>query len=508
MTRRCAAAALAFSLCAPVASSATAWQLQSKSAFDARALTLSTGAVDVGRPLPSDPNAVPALTAVETRLRLGSSLGWVRGSGFVRSVSLAVQADVFHGPRWRDGASDLLRHDRLAQRPTGLTDPEQLRLRQFRVQVDTELGRLSAGRMLSNWGLGLLAQSGTADPYQFGVKRDGVIVDRVQLASAPLLSWKGARPTGTPLFIVVAADRVVFDDLADLRRGDEAYNIVGALLYRGAKVQAGGYVVQRWQTDELGLKIEARAMDVYARWSDTVSGWKVSAATELLMLTGETTYFRTATNPDLMKVHQMGGVLRLGAERGDLGIRLETGIASGDDAPFDDTVSNLKFSSEYRVGLLMFHEGMRRTTAVMAANLDDPRYVGQAPVGFERAASNGSVSSAHYIAPTVRYRPLKQLTLLAGLVYAHAPVPVVDAYQSGLQGGAAIGPVGGAAGTGLGWEVDAAVQWKQRIGDHLALLARADVGRWQPGDVFNHADGSAAAAVTGWMGRLTLQGRW
>ncbi len=393
------------------------------------------------------------------------------------------------------------------------TDPlNQTRLRRAFVAVDTTLGRLAAGRTVSTWGLGLLAQSGDPDPYQFGIKRDGSIVDRVQIALAPFMRFEGARPSGTPLFISFAADRVVFDDLADLAEKDEAYNLIGAVAYTGKKVQAGGYVVFRSQentSNQADLRIDANAFDIYARWADKVGDWQIEAATEWLMLRGETTYFRTASNPDLLKVAQFGGVLRLTASRDALGVRLEGGLASADDRPFDDTLSNFKFSREYRVGLAMFHQGLRRTSATMAANLNDPRYVGQAPAGFDRAATAGSVTSAIYVMPTVRYQLFdKRLTLLGGVLYAQGPAPLVDAYQSGLNGGDAIGPRGGKASADLGFEADVAVSWRQPFATHFAVLVRGDMGYWAPGAAFNDASGAAANALTVWMGRLELQGSW
>ncbi|MCO4764093.1 MAG: hypothetical protein KC502_21460 [Myxococcales bacterium] len=493
-------------ICLPSLALAGPWMVKTKGDFNARAAQISTSEMDVGRPLATDKSVVDADQVLETRLRLGGSVAWVRGSGFIRSVSAHLQADLFHGPQWQDGNSPLLSHDPLEARPTSVT--EQLRFRRGFVQIDTTLGRLAAGRMVSTWGLGLLAQSGDPDPYQFGLKRDGVIVDRVQLASAPLLRFNGPRPTGTPLFFSIAADRVVFDDLANLADGDNATNLIAAILYRGAKVQAGTYAVMRRQKDKDGLRIDANAFDIFASWTDKVGDWKVTVATEWLMLKGETTYFRTATNPEKLTIDQLGGVVRATAERGAFGVRLEGGLASADDQSYDDKLSNLKFSREYRVGLAMFHEGLRRTSAVLAANLNDPRYTGQPPAGFERAATGGSVTGAIYAMPTVRYVLFDHLTVMGGLLWAQGARPLVDVYQSGLKGGAAIGPRGGEASTDLGMEVDIALSWRQPIGDHLSLTVRGDAGNWQPGAAFDDAEGVAAKSVMVWMGRLELQGTW
>ena len=500
-------AIIAVGLIAPAALMAESnWQVDTSWHGEARAVASQLSEVDIGRPLAEDLSTLPQYSELDTRLRLGGDLKMRRRSGVLRAITVKLEGDLYNGAPMRRGYSDLLRYDEIASRDSQSLDA--VMLRSLQLQFDGRYGRVNVGRMMSTWGLGLLAQSGRADPYQFGFKRQGVVVDRLQLITAPFQTWGGLNPTGTPLYAVLAADRVVYDDLADARRGDEAYNLVGALLYRGAELQAGVYTVFRTQTDAQGSTVDAQVGDAFVSWGRRFGDWDVRLATEWLLLQGETTYFRSANQRDALKVFQFGGVFRAQARSKHFGARLEGGLASGDDRPFDDTMGALKFSRDYRVGLIMFHEGMRRTSTLASANIADPRYVGVAPTGFDRAGTSGSVSNAIYGSLTMAAHPVERLTILVGGLMAQSPLPLVDAYQSGLKGGDAIGPRGGVAGRGLGWEVDVALRWTQPLTDALAASARVDWGRWQPGDAFDDSAGKSARAVQMWMARLTMQGRW
>ncbi len=481
--------------------------LAAKANLEDRLLTQSVSPVDVGRPLATDESRLNRAGVLEHRLRAGGELDWHARTGFLRHLGLAIQADVFAGPLWRNHTPALLEHDPLTGRSDDPLSADHHLLRRFAGTVTTTIGRLSVGRMVSTWGLGLLAQSGDHDDFQFGVKRGGTVVDRAQFATMPA-AWGGDLRTALPLFLVLAVDRVVQDDLADLANGDSASNMVAALLYKDRTTAAGVYAVRRNQEDERGLTIDATVADVFVAHGGKLGAWKVQAATEWLVIAGETTYFRTPTNPDLLNLLQYGGVVRLQADRKRFGGRLEVGLASGDDDPFDDTVGNLKFAADHRVGLVLFGEGLRRLTATGAANLADPRFTGSPPQGFERLATGGAVSQALYINPVVRFEPFTDLALLGGVLWARSPRPLIDPYQTGLAGGALRNQRGGKAGQDLGIEVDAAVRWKRPLGAGLALHLRLDAGVWLPGEAFDDAEGRPMAAVGAIGGQALLTGEW
>lgn len=481
--------------------------LSAKAQLEERLLLQAVSAVDVGRPLASDDDRLKRVGLLEHRLRASGTLDWHHDKGFVQHLGLTIQADAFAGPLWRNRDEALLRYDPLAGRSDDPLSAEQHMLRQFVGTATTTAGRLSVGRMVSAWGLGLLAQDGAVDPFQFGVKRAGSVVDRIQLASMPA-AWFGDPRTAFPLFVVLAIDRVVLDDLAALSAEERARNLVAALLYKTQTSALGLYAVSRSQEDDRGLTIDATVLDFFAAHGARMGRWKVQAATEWLWINGETTYFRTPTNPDKLLLRQYGGAVRLQAERSRFGARFEVGLASGDDRPFDDTVGNLKFATDYRVGMAMFGEGIRRMSAVGAANLADPRFTGSAPQGFERLSTGGAVSQAMYINPVVRFEPFADVALIGGLLWARAPLPLVDPYQTGLAGGAPRNQRAGRASRDLGLEVDGAVRWRKDLGAGLALHVRLDAGVWLPGSAFDDLDNRPAAAVGIIASQVLLTGEW
>ena len=453
---------------------------------------------------------------MEQRLRAGGELRWRRPGGLPSKVTLRVQADLLNGPSSRElrtaGAAKELTDKLLAADPehardTALGAGDKNMLRRFEVEFETRWGRLLAGRTVSKWGLGLLAQDGVAEPFDFGFRRRGTIVDRVQAAIIPAaIPGDGMWAAVFPVAIAVAADHVVEDDLANAANGDDATNVIAALVARHLHWEAGLYGVKRNQTDAQGLTIDAYIGDVFARWHDRFGGWQLEAALEALVITGETTYFRTPTNPDKLKLGQAGGVRRLTATHRWGAIRVEVGSASGDQNPYDDTVRNLKFAADYRVGLVLFHSVMRRTSAVTSANIADQRFTGQAPAGHERLATNGAVNQAQYLAPVLKIGPFKGLSLLAGAVVARSPVPLIDAYFSSVDG-APEGPLGGKASTDLGVEIDLGVRYDVKIAG-VDIGARVDWGKAMLGEAFAAATGELGPAPTVLVGQLLVGGTW
>ncbi len=506
--RRASAAAAVLAALGPTA----ALGLPGVFAFDARVEARSTqtsvSAIEAPGPAAGDADRLPSSSLLESRLRAGGALTWHLGNAWLQQLQLSVQADLFSGPRSAEGVPSRLDADALFAADRSPWALEQHLVRRFAVEADGRWGRVAVGRQVSTWGLGLLAQSGDDEPYQFGLKRRGAVVDRAQIALLPAgLVGDGSALGFLPLALVFAADDVVDDDLASKRAGDSAQQLIAAALLRYPELEFGAYGVRRWQTDSQKLGLEATVGDVYARWKHAFGKTRVQVATEWLMIRGTTTWFRTATSPDELNVAQHGGLVRVRVERGAFGLQLDGGLASGDDSPFDDTISNFKMARDLRVGLVLFGEMWRRQSANIVANLADPRYSGGAPAGADRFASNGSATGARWLSATLRAK-VDRVTFLTGVLAADAPVPLVDPHRTGLAGGALTGPRGGAASRDLGWELDAAVQYDQPLGAGLSLRARLDLGVAFPGMAFAAADGSPSAAAGAAVGQLALRGHW
>ena len=173
---------------------------------------------------------------------------------------------------------------------------------------------------------------------------------------------------------------------------------------------------------------------------------------------GKTTWLRTV-NQDSSEVAQYGGVVRLDLEHGGLQLRMEGGLASADDRPFDGAVRAFQFASDYRVGLVLFPSMLAATSAQAVRNLGDPRFVGQAPDGSAHIATQGAVAQAAYVQPVLRMRVRPGLHVLVGALWARQTAAMADPFQSFLAGGSPRGPRGGHDGRDLGLEFDGAIEW-------------------------------------------------
>ncbi len=167
------ATGLFFSLvgAAGVCAEAPSTRLQASANVEDRMTWLSVSSVDVGRPLPTDSTTLQRQQILEHRLRAGATVRWRPSAGWLEEVEVQTQADVFAGPLWRNQEIDLLAHDSISGRAVAPLSLEQHRIRMLRAQLTSTMGRLTVGRMVSQWGLGLLAQGGDRDPMQFGIKR-------------------------------------------------------------------------------------------------------------------------------------------------------------------------------------------------------------------------------------------------------------------------------------------------------------------------------------------------
>jgi hypothetical protein len=431
------------------------------------------------------------------RLRVGGM--WVDAGkgGPVKRSSATLEFDL-----WRNQHSIGLRWD----------DPDAALRRGF-VEAITDYGLFGAGRTLSTWGVGLLAHDGEDDPMQPGARMGGNIVDRVQYAFAPG-SLFGRDEKSLPLFLAVALDRVVRDDVVDAAAGDVARNAVAALFYRSKDWELGGYFVDRSHDDAQGLGLQARIGDIAGKVNFALGPGTLELAGEGVIVRGETTWLRTPLQPPGIDVAQQGGVLRadwtqaLNGHGKGLRARLELGHASGDDRPFDATLRPFRFAADHQTTLLLFREAVRQNAAVTALRLSDPALVGAAPAGVEHLDTKGAITNATYIAPAVRMQPYDWLGLLVAATWARAPVDVADPFQSSLAGGQATAWRGAVQARDLGMELDAALELRPRLPYGFWLVVRYDYGVFWPGAAFAGNDGKPARSVTGTLYQLRLEKRF
>lgn len=486
------------------------WRFDLGASIQERVAVSYLSSIPVGRPLPDDRSQLEPTPTVENRLRLGEYLAFRHRTGFFREIKIDVQLDLFSGPFKKTLDDELLSYDPLQPDGNSLFASSHHHLRKLSCDVTTVVGRLSGGRTTNSWGLGILAQNGDDDdPLQFGLKRTGHYVTRLSFATMPAAWFMGDRAVvDAPLTVAFAYDWLVHDDRMSVDDGDSGNNIIATLGWFANDFRLGFFGVRRTQENKDGLETKAWVADIYGMGKFGVGGWQVQLATEWAFVVGETEAFRGYANPDSVDVQQVGGVVRFDVAKDLFSARLEGGYASGDSRPNDDTLHAMTFAADYRVGLVLFPELLRRTTAVAAYNAQDPRFTGEPPVGFDDIPSRGAVTQAMYLNAVFGVRPVANMTVLAGALFARTPEDAVDVYRTNLAGGTPTGPRGAAHQTGLGVELDMAIRYRQPLGAGLALMGQLAGGVLFPGGVFDDADGNAAPAMGVVVGQFAVEGMW
>jgi len=222
-------------------------------------------------------------------------------------------------------------------------------------------------------------------------------------------------------------------------------------------------------------------------------------------------YGNTTHTPNLnalfrAQVAQQGAAARALLSRGTVEAELEAGYASGDSNPFDDATTEFQFSRDFKVGLVLFDEVLLFQTQNAARRLADPNLSARPPPGIDLLPTEGAVTNALYLKPTLRWRPslfAGRLRLVGSVLFARAPQPYVDPYSS-LIASAPLNPFGAAAGTNYGTEIDGAVSWRARLRGSAGYELGVQAGRLFPGNAFRMADGSRLAPVNAVRFRATL----
>jgi hypothetical protein len=450
------------------------------------------------------PGALPADDFAWMRLRLTPSLTFT-GASWKPFAAYQLLLDADLTSELSDGALDgPLVYDPVQDARSRTPDP---RLMQAYFLAAGKRAAVKVGLVRSAWGQGILANDGERVPAgagrnAFGFSRTADRVIRFQLAFFPLnppRRAEGEAPAPPPLTIALAGDAVFDDDTADWREGDRAYQAIAAVLGQTRHFHGGAYVVHRRQAHEGGGDTQVTAVDLQAR-VDIAKG-RVDAwlEAEVAGLFGTTDYTRSAILDGRFDIRAAGGVGRLGVRHGIFEAAFEVGAASADDNPFDDKLRGFTFDREYRVGLLMFGDYLRKTSAVTAYNLADPTYRVEPSRGFDRVATGGSVTAVTFINPRVAFKPVKGLTIMAGYLTAASQGSYADPYRTGVAGGLSTGPNGAIGASSMGHELDLGVDYTHRI-SRVELHGRIEGAWFSPGRVFAERSGNDPKDVFGaWL---------
>lgn len=442
----------------------------------------------------------------ETRLRLRAAAAFPR-----QHIRIVGQADAANGVLLGDRAYGV--HPAAWRRDSALgvggdtvCDNELACERTFSgfvprwlyAEWQSRAGILRVGQMGFSWGLGLLANDGDTRPV-FGEPHYGDIVERILFAGKP---FGAASP-----FVVAAAGDLVFNDiLADLRRGDHAYQAVVTAYYERDHRKIGLFAAYRAQNNALEEGLHAGIFDLHATW-DFVDpgGGRVYAALEAALVWGTTTMARTATRP-MDRVRQSMWAIQLGRTSENFDVVIEAGYASGDSNIDDGVQRRATMDGDHRVGLILFPEVMAWESARAAAILNSPNLVGHDAHGSALLPTNSGVAGAMYLFPYLIWRPKTNVEARLGAVLARTTSPYVDPSQQALYSRSVNYRGGDPLLRDLGLEVDASVLMRHPLSDTVDLIGGIEAGAFFPGNAFNTATGESMPT----MGLLRLKAglRW
>ena len=383
------------------------------------------------------------------------------------------------------------------------------------------IGQVMIGQMPSDWGMGLVANSGNEeDAPDFGDVRFGDIVERAMFATKPLVPLLGPRGFASDVVVAVGIDLVYRDRYASLIQrnggglqwGDTAWQGVASAIWTPDEATKVGFYaarrVQQFAKDAGNLHIWI--FDGTARTTQTypAQDLQVSIEGEAAAVTGGTSHATNLNALSSVKIDQQGAAGRIRFGLPQLEAEMEIGYASGDSNPFDDASSGFSFNRDFKVGLVLWDEVMLFQSQNGAARLADPHLVGRPPNGIDLLPTQGAVTNALYLKPTLRWRPALlggRVRLVGSILWARAPEPVVDPYQA-LLVSAPRNAYGAAAGQDYGFELDAAVSYREKLfNNKLGVELGAQYGVLFPGDVFARPDGSTLGKVVAFKLRGGLQ---
>jgi len=395
--------------------------------------------------------------------------------------------------------------------------------RQLYMEYRSGLGVFRVGQQTSQWGMGLLANSGD-EPTLFGDYERGSLVQRVLFATKPA-------GRDTPFTIVLAGDIVFEDNTADLIDDDDrAYQGVGALLWQTDLGEIGFYGVVRHQrrdasstsartpfTEELTVGV----LDLAGKFQAPVPGADAFffGQFEAAAVFGDTTFVRTSfpqsldptAERDEERIQSYGGAARLGFSHiagagedrwGDVVGEFEWGFASGDADPGDGTSRRFTFDPNHNVGLVLFDHVLRWKTARAATIAQDQNIVNRAAPGLQYLPSQGGVFGTTYVNPRVIVRPRSFLDLKLGAVFAQTTADFVDPYHFGALGNVSNFDGGDSGRHDLGVEVDAGFDLRLGVDRLTHVQIGAEGGVLFPGHAFDDENG--VGLETQYVGNVKL----
>jgi hypothetical protein len=409
--------------------------------------------------------------ALDSRLRLGLDAAWDDGR-------IALEGDVASGQllgaRW-----DLPEIDERGRSANRALTAEGFVPRRASVGHRFRWFDAEFGLQTSHWGLGLVANDGSRAPL-FGRTDFGDRVLRLRVGTQPVRD--------VPVYLVLAGDRVVADELARWADGDDAWQGVAALLYRrpsaieGLPVELGMYTVARTQTtlERDGLRrTDVRVVDATASLPVVLDPLVLALGAEGALITGQTDISRTYAAPDGVAVRSGGLAVRAALRpvmretwRGELRLAL----ASGDRSADDKRLSDFRFDRDYDVGFVLFDEVAAAYDLAAIRQATDPALAVAPPDGIDNLAAEGAFHQAVALQPALAVAPLPWVEVRVGAVFAWSSGPIAQPYATFRNGGVPTNALGVASeGRYLGTELDLGLATREVAVSGWAVRPSLDV---------------------------------
>ncbi len=478
------------------------------------------------RPLDLSSNRDEHFSVLEHRLRLDGALD------YEDKVRLVTSWDVLDSVVWgdngqlgaagaqpTDGANVTTRNPSVAttcialrpgEPPTqnasyhyGLCDAAPVYVRRLYGDLVTPFGLFRVGRQAFTEGASVALNDGDGRRNRFGFARRGNSADRILFATKPLEAFKPPaerdRSETQGVFFIVGYDRLVTDD--PQRFADDLHGFISAVRWLEPQHPYGGdfegrlFHAYRWdrQNDTNIHVVGGRVMSRLR--------YDLSAGLEATTILGSTREvgraFGVITNDPAVDqtVRQFGGRAVVRWDKALYTLYLEADYASGDSDPQTRTpLTQFRFAEDTNVGLLLFkHVLAYQSARAAAASVSIMQDLGAPSYPTDAIATRGAFVNAAALFPQFDVRPIENLLLRGGVLFAWAPAKVNDPITS-LQRRDGnrieddlVNFAGGRPGRYYGTELDARVQY--RMFDHFA--ADLEGGVLFPGSALEDENGDA-----------------
>ena len=226
--------------------------------------------------------------------------------------------------------------------------------------------------MASQWGMGLLANSGEYEPAAFADATHGDISNRALFITRPLGFLDGA--IGENLLLMVGGDLVERDELTTRSEGDTTLQGVGAVVWKTEPLEVGTYTAYRTIDSSEGFLTSVLANDLYTRWTRTFWRGRHTSIGDRMGAPSRRDRgapFLGAPYPSIF--FQFGGAARAEwtpASDGILG-SFTAGWAPGDNAPGMERREGFA-DPGFKAGMILFEDVLAHLSAQAHDNASDP----------------------------------------------------------------------------------------------------------------------------------------